>query len=177
MRNQKVEDFDLEYIVETLNEVRHPFEIALLYPGNKFNISGIVRTAHQFLCQKIWFIDTQWYYRKGHMGTQKYERYNWVHVTEEKFVEHITNEKRNLVPFERHFGIKSQDIRHFEYPKNPILLFGNEKFGIPDHFIEMADTTVSIPMFGLTHDLNISVACGIAMFDFISKHYKRQENK
>lgn len=165
------DDPAMEEIVEALYDVRHPFEIAFL-GANPFNIAGIIRTAHSFLAKKIYHIDGGWFYKKGGMGSLKYEKYSSVSCSLENFEAMVKRENRNLICFERRLGLRSEDIRGFRYPQNPILIFGNEREGIPDSLLSHS-TVVSIPMFGILNDMNLSQAAAIAMFDFVSKHYIR----
>lgn len=45
------------------------------------------------------------------------------------------------------------------------LVFGNEKRGVSDHAVDLADGSVSIPMHGMVESLNISVACAVTLFE------------
>lgn len=170
-------EFPKEYIKDALKDVRMPFEIAVYGIGNYFNAATIIRTAHNFLCKKIYIMDSEGFYEKGTMGNHRFEEI--VEIPLISFMEMIKQEKRNLVLFEKRPGFKTQDIRNFQYPKNPILVFGSEKTGIPDCLIEQFggwDNVVSIPGFGVNNDLNVGTAASIGMFDWISKNQIRNSN-
>ncbi|MFQ5797538.1 MAG: RNA methyltransferase [Bacteroidota bacterium] len=47
------------------------------------------------------------------------------------------------------------------------LVVGNELVGVTKKVIERADTAVEIPMFGTKQSLNVAVAYGIAVFEFV----------
>lgn len=158
-------DFSKEEIRDVLNEVRNPFEVAVYSSENYFNMASIVRTCHAHLCQKIWQVDFTKFYKKATMGTHKYE--NISKVTLDEFFEQTIG--RDVVVFERNQELDTEDIRYFSYPENPILFFGSEKFGVPEQVVSAAHSVVSIPMWGLHNDLNISVAAGIAIYDFTLK--------
>lgn len=50
-------------------------------------------------------------------------------------------------------------------PKSPLcLILGNESRGLPQNIIDLASTTYTIPKYGDAESLNVSVACGIALF-------------
>ena len=175
---QKVnlDDFSKDEIIQTLNEVRHPFEIAVFSTGNYFNIAGIIRTAHAFLVRKIYLIDVECpkdaFYEKGTMAMHRYE--NIVQMTNAEFVAMIKNEKRSIVSYERRPGVISTDTSwDYKYPNEPILVFGSEKTGVPDNILELSKDIVSIPMFGLGNDLSIGHAASIAMYDWIIKNYRQ----
>lgn len=49
------------------------------------------------------------------------------------------------------------------------LILGNEVTGIDPDFIPLLDSAVEIPQFGMKHSLNVSVACGVALYAFLLK--------
>ena len=164
-------------IVGVLNEVRHPVDIAIYASGNYFNIAGIIRTAHSFLIRKIYLVDVEHpkdsFYEKGTMGSHKYE--NIVNIDLDNFLKEVKEHHRNVVAFERRPGILTTTSSWtFVYPKDPILVFGSEKNGVPDEIIKVSKSVISIPMFGLNNDLNIAHSASIAMYDWISKFYSNR---
>lgn len=160
--------FSKEEIKETLNEIRHPVSIALFGSENEFNIGGCIRASHNFLIKEIHFIDVKWFYKKGAMSTLSYEKDNIVKWdSTEAFLSNV--DKERIVAFERRVGLESKDIRDFVYPKNPILFFGSEKSGVPDAVLDSVNNIVSIPMDGLNNDHNVTVTCGIALYDWYFK--------
>ena len=158
-------EFSNEEIIESLNEVRLPFDVAVFSSENYFNMASIIRTCHVHLCTKIWQVDFDKYYEKATMCTDKWE--NIESITLDNFISETKN--RNIVAFERRSELDTKDLRTFSYPNRPILFFGSEKFGVPEDIIKLAHSVVSIPVFGITNDLNIGVAAGIAMYDFVNK--------
>ena len=50
--------------------------------------------------------------------------------------------------------------------KNIALVLGSEKTGIDPGILRICDQVVSIPMHGIKESLNVSVACGIALYYF-----------
>jgi tRNA G18 (ribose-2'-O)-methylase SpoU len=63
----------------------------------------------------------------------------------------------------------SVDIREFEWPENPLMIFGQEQIGVSPLALEAADHVVYIPQMGSTRSLNVGVASGIAMYDWCAK--------
>ncbi len=56
-----------------------------------------------------------------------------------------------------------------EYQFPLCLIMGNEVDGVTDSLLEMADHAIEIPMLGLKHSLNVSVAYGIILYNILSK--------
>lgn len=172
----KIEDFfTLEEINETLNELRRPVEVAVWSSENYYNFSAIIRTSHNFLVSKIWGIDLRDpehpygkpFYKKAAMTALKWEKKNIFLRSSEEFLEETKD--RNIIACERRESLDTEDIRGFKYPDNPILLFGSEKFGVPDHLLKRANHIVSIPVGAFVTDHNISVAAGIFLYDHFNK--------
>ncbi|MFW5662828.1 MAG: RNA methyltransferase [Bacteroidota bacterium] len=60
-----------------------------------------------------------------------------------------------------------------EYPL--CIVAGNELSGIEDEILELGDDAIEIPMFGVKHSLNVSVAAGIALYEAIRKWREEKE--
>lgn len=43
------------------------------------------------------------------------------------------------------------------------LIFGNERLGVSTELLAVCDGTFTIPMYGLTESLNVSVAAAVAL--------------
>jgi tRNA G18 (ribose-2'-O)-methylase SpoU len=52
---------------------------------------------------------------------------------------------------------------------NLALIIGNEVDGISKSTLDLSDQIIEIPMHGQKNSLNVSVACGIALFELIKK--------
>ena len=51
---------------------------------------------------------------------------------------------------------------------NYAFILGNEINGVSQEIINLVEKSIEIPQFGTKHSLNISVASGIVMWDFLS---------
>tara|TARA_Y100001933_G_C18600535_1_gene397821 strand:- start:78 stop:557 length:480 start_codon:yes stop_codon:yes gene_type:complete len=80
------------------------------------------------------------------------------------------NQKR-ILSFSKKNGVL---LRNFKFKKKDILLFGREDNGLPDEIINECDELISIFMPNKASDneendgvrsLNLSVACGIALYE------------
>ena len=79
--------------------------------------------------------------------------------------------KNRVISFSKKNGIYLHD---FKFQKNDVLLFGREDNGLPDQIIENSEALISIYMpnkasalnnnIGV-RSLNLSVACGIALYE------------
>ena len=49
------------------------------------------------------------------------------------------------------------------------FVFGNEVDGVSDEVIQVCDGVIEIPQWGMKHSLNISVAAGVVLWEFVRK--------
>ena len=82
-----------------------------------------------------------------------------------------SKENKRIISFSKKNGIYLQD---FIFNVDDILLFGREDTGLPEYIIQSCDSLVSIFMPNLdsprnnkkgVRSLNLSVACGIAIYE------------
>jgi tRNA G18 (ribose-2'-O)-methylase SpoU len=167
-----LEGFSKEEILDALNDIRHPFDIAVFDSSNYFNLGSIIRTAHNFMCNRIYSVNLDEFYKPAAKAAKKYE--NIIYCSLESFLE--TSRGRSIVAMERRPGILNTiDLRTFQWPLNPIIFFGSECNGVPDEVLNIAHSIVSIPQFGICNDNNVSISAGIAMYDWINKFYVKQK--
>jgi len=50
------------------------------------------------------------------------------------------------------------------------FIMGNEVEGVSEALVEQTDYAIEIPMLGIKHSLNVSVAYGIILYDMIAKY-------
>ena len=166
-------DFTKQEIKDTLNECRHPVDIAVFDSSNYFNLGAIIRTAHNFMVRNIYQVDNEdGYYPKATMSARKWE--NVIPMSSEEFFKTFSD--RSMVACERRFGLKSEILYTYTWPDNPIILFGGEKFGLSDQAMAAAKAVVSIPVFGILHDYNVATAAGIVLYDWSNKFYTKGRN-
>ena len=57
------------------------------------------------------------------------------------------------------------EIKNNDFPL--CVVFGNEITGISNDLLKHVDDSIEIPMYGVKHSLNVSVAFGIVLFDLL----------
>ncbi|NCU37451.1 TrmH family RNA methyltransferase [Candidatus Saccharibacteria bacterium] len=86
----------------------------------------------------------------------------------ENIYEWLSTNKLPLVGLEQ--SIRSVAINSFQPPKEFILLLGEEVRGIDASLLKECNDIVEIPMHGKKESFNVSVACGVALYAFLSAH-------
>lgn len=53
------------------------------------------------------------------------------------------------------------------------LILGNEVSGVSEEILPLADAFIEIPQWGTKHSFNVTIACGIVLWDLIQKLQKQ----
>ena len=148
-------------------------EISLFEPRIPQNTGNIARTCAAYdltlnLIEPFGFELCSKYLKRAGLDywplvkVNKFENYN-----------NFEDAKRNkrIISFSKKNGIYLQD---FIFHEDDILLFGREDTGLPEQIIQKSDSLISIYMPNIdlpnnnskgVRSLNLSVACGIAIYE------------
>jgi len=64
-----------------------------------------------------------------------------------------------------HLDAKAVSFRKVDYTLPTLLVLGNEKDGVSEEVIALADHTIMIPMHGMVQSLNVSVATATVLYE------------
>lgn len=60
-------------------------------------------------------------------------------------------------------------------PPGRLILLGNEVRGVSEQALALADECIEIPQYGTKHSLNVAVAAGIILWDFLNGKPPKQD--
>lgn len=152
-----------EQIKTELDKSRTPLEIAIENVEHDFNIGSIVRTANSFNVRRVHIIGKKKYNRRGAMCTDKYLEI-LHHPTIADFLK--TQAGRELVAIENNTK-NAKPLRAKHFAPNTTLIFGSENNGITSELLQKAHEIRFIESFGSTRSVNVGVAAGIAMYEYV----------
>ncbi|MBR3253123.1 RNA methyltransferase [Candidatus Saccharibacteria bacterium] len=152
-----------EQVFSELSKKRLPLEIAIENVEHDFNIGSIVRTANSFNMTKVHIIGKKKYNRRGAMCTDKYLEIIH-HPTIEDFLN--TQNGRELVAIENNTD-RAKPLNDKTFTSKTTLIFGSENNGITPELLEKATDVRFIESFGSTRSVNVGVAAGIAMYEYV----------
>lgn len=155
-----------EQVFAALSKKRIPLEIAIENVEHDFNIGSIVRTANSFNVSKVHIIGKKKYNRRGAMCTDKYLEIIH-HSSIEDFL--ATQEGRELVAIENNLE-RAKPLNKKMFQQNTTLLFGSENNGITEELLQKAGDVRFIESFGSTRSVNVGVAAGIAMYEYVRQN-------
>jgi tRNA (guanosine-2'-O-)-methyltransferase len=64
-----------------------------------------------------------------------------------------------------HFSDKAVSFREINYTRPTVIVMGNEKEGVSEEVIALADVLVMVPMMGMVQSLNVSVATALILYE------------
>lgn len=154
-----------EEIFDILEKKRNSLEVAIENVEHDFNVGTIVRSANNFNVAKVHIIGRKKYNRRGAMCTDKYiEIAYWSSL--EDFFSDQRSRKRELVAIENNTD-RVLPLSKKDFLKNTTLVFGSEGSGLTKEMIDGCDDVREIESFGSTRSVNVGVAAGIAMYEWV----------
>jgi tRNA G18 (ribose-2'-O)-methylase SpoU len=162
----------LEAIVADLDARRNPFHVAVENWQHDLNIGAVVRNANAFLASEVHIIGRRRWNRRGAMVTDRYQHVRY-HSTLQAFAVWTRENRIAVIGVDNLPG--AVPIDEAEIPARCVLLFGQEGPGLSEGARSVCDQVLSIPQFGSTRSINAGVASGIAMYEWIRRHGRRDE--
>lgn len=155
-----------EQIITEL-DTRHPdyLEIAVDNVTRDFNMGTIIRTANAFGVRHVHIVGRKQWNKRGAMMTDTYLHTHY-HQTVEEFIQAIAGKR--LVAIDNVEG--SRKLSDKGLPRNAVLLFGAEGPGIREELLQKASEIVAIEQYGSTRSINVGVAAGIVMYEWVRQH-------
>lgn len=127
------------------------------------NTSAVMRSCEAFGIQELHVVEERLGKRVDReiaMGSQKWvnlKRYNQI----QPCLDHLKNVGYQIIATSPHNN--DCTLHQFDISKKSAFCFGKEKEGLSDVVLERADGFITIPTYGFTESLNISVSVAIIL--------------
>lgn len=164
----KYKGLSVAEIKDNLDRSRHDFHVAIENFQHDFNIGTIARNANAFNAAGIHIIGRRHWNRRGAMKTEAYMNI-FHHETVMEFIDWAKQNNLKLIAIDNQKG--SKKLNEIELEKGSILVFGNESDGLSKEMVEACKEMVAIEQFGSTRSVNVGVASGILMYEFVRQNY------
>ena len=152
------------------NQARHPVSLLLYNIRSLYNVGSIFRTADAALVEKLYLCGyTPHPPRKEIEKTAlgAVDTVPWEYAADAKACIHALREQ-GIKVFALEMTTESRSVYTLATTDFPMcLVLGNEITGVDDDVLECCDGATDIPMFGVKHSLNVSVAAGVAVFEAV----------
>lgn len=155
---------------------KHPITIILDNVLDTYNVGSIFRLADAVAVQKVILCGQTLTPPNSRIKKASINTWQWVeweHVsTAREAVEkcRMNNVKCKIIAVEQDPRSKPFYEMKYEFPS--AIVVGNETYGVSKEVLDIADTIVELPMWGINKSLNVMVSCGIILYNMV-KQYER----
>jgi tRNA G18 (ribose-2'-O)-methylase SpoU len=137
------------------------------------NIGSVFRTADAFLIEKVFLCGItatppNKEIHKTALGAT--ESVDWEYTEDTlTLIKKLKSEKVIILSVEQAEGSTSLEEFEPSTDQKYAIIFGNEVKGVQQDVVSESEMCLEIPQYGTKHSLNISVSCGIVLWDLFSK--------
>lgn len=172
-RKLKNEELNRISIDQFKSTQKTPIVIVLDNIRSLNNIGSVFRTADAFLIEAVYLCGIT--ATPPHREIQKTalgatETVTWKHFeTTSEAIAELKENNFKIAAIEQ--TENSTMLNDFNLKKDEKLavIFGNEVKGVEQTAIDLSDVVIEIPQYGTKHSLNISVSCGVVIWDLFQK--------
>ncbi|HBK72083.1 MAG TPA: RNA methyltransferase [Flavobacteriaceae bacterium] len=173
MRKLKNSELDRLTVEKFKSSQKTPLIVVLDNIRSLNNIGSVFRTSDAFLIEKIYLcgITAKPPHKDIHktaLGSTDSVAWEYVEDTL-NLIEKLKDAKIKTIAIEQtENAVQLQDFKPVKGDKLAVI-FGNEVKGVQQEVVSACDICVEIPQYGTKHSLNISVSCGVILWDLFSK--------
>ena len=161
----------------TINEFKQakktPLIVVLDNIRSLNNVGSVFRTSDAFLIEKIYLCGItatppNKEIHKTALGAT--ESVEWEYVEDTlTLVQKLQEENIKILSIEQ--AENSTMLNKFQPKENQkyVIVLGNEVKGVQQEVVNASDVCIEIPQLGTKHSLNISVSCGVVIWDLFNK--------
>ncbi len=173
MRKLKNSELDRLNVDEFKSAEKTPLIIILDNIRSLNNIGSVFRTSDAFLIQKIYLCGITATpphndIRKTALGSTDSVDWEYVENTLD-IVKQLQTEGVKVMSVEQAENATMLHNFQPDHGQTYAVTFGNEVKGVSQEVVDASDIVIEIPQFGTKHSLNISVSCGVVVWDLFSK--------
>lgn len=173
MRKLKNSELDRLSVEDFKTAKKTPLIVILDNIRSLNNIGSVFRTSDAFLIEKIYLCGIT--AKPPHKDIHKTALGSTETVTWEYAEDTIALVKKLQADRVKVLSIEQAEnatmLNDFTPDANTTyaIVMGNEVKGVQQDVVSASDTVIEIPQYGTKHSLNISVTCGVVLWDLFSK--------
>ncbi|MCD9454022.1 tRNA (guanosine(18)-2'-O)-methyltransferase TrmH [Klebsiella pneumoniae] len=154
-----------ERICEMLARRQPDLTVCMEQVHKPHNVSAVIRTADAVGVHEVHAVWPS--SRRRTMASAAAGSNSWVqvktHRTIADAVGHLKGQGMQILA--THLSDKAIDFREIDYTRPTSILMGQEKTGITQEALALADQDIIIPMIGMVQSLNVSVASALILYE------------
>lgn len=157
----------LSKLTEVVKKRQKDLTVVLENIIDPHNLSACLRSCDSVGIDKVYLV---------YDGTQPFPKLKesssssarkWVEVMKFRSIEECyeTLRENNFKIYTTKLTDNSKSLYEINFIEPTALVFGNERDGVSDLAVELADGNFLIPQVGMIESLNISVACAVSLYE------------
>ncbi|MCO7184242.1 MULTISPECIES: RNA methyltransferase [Tenacibaculum] len=176
MRKLKNSELGRKTVEEFKQTNKTPIIVVLDNIRSLNNVGSVFRTSDAFLIEKIYLCGItatppNKEIHKTALGATESVEWEYVENTID-LVEKLQAENVKVLSIEQAENSTMLDTFTPETDQKYAVVFGNEVKGVQQKVVSASDVCIEIPQLGTKHSLNISVSCGVVLWDLFTKMKK-----
>ncbi|GFD78680.1 RNA methyltransferase [Tenacibaculum sp. Mcav3-52] len=176
MRKLKNSELGRKTVEEFKQTNKTPIIVVLDNIRSLNNVGSVFRTSDAFLIEKIYLCGItatppNKEIHKTALGATESVDWEYVENTID-LVEKLQAENVKVLSIEQAENSTMLDTFTPEIDQKYAVVFGNEVKGVQQKVVSASDVCIEIPQLGTKHSLNISVSCGVVLWDLFTKMKK-----
>ena len=176
MRKLKNSELGRKTVEEFKQTHKTPIIVVLDNIRSLNNVGSVFRTSDAFLIEKIYLCGItatppNKEIHKTALGATESVDWEYVENTID-LVEKLQAESVKVLSIEQAENSTMLDTFTPETTQKYAVVFGNEVKGVQQEVVSASDRCIEIPQLGTKHSLNISVSCGVVLWDLFTKMKK-----
>lgn len=156
-------------ILADLDTKRNPFINVCMNLTGDFSKSSIVRNANAWLAKETWMVGRRRFDVRGAVGTHHYEKVKHSETWEE-VRDYLRSEGYTLYAIDNIPEYSPKIFYNSNIAEKAAFIFGEEQAGLSEDVIKDCDEMLYIPQFGSVRSVNVAVAAGVIMNEWVRQH-------
>jgi 23S rRNA (guanosine2251-2'-O)-methyltransferase len=171
MRKLRMDELPRKSKIELQTASKTPVILLLENIRSMHNVGSVFRTADAFLAEEIYLCGytpcpPHRDIHKTALGATDTVSWKYMNQATEA-VKYLKSKGYKIFCVEQTTNsLPLQDFKLLDFGKI-VLIFGNEVEGVSESVLEICDSCIEIPQFGMKHSLNVSVAAGMVLWELV----------
>ncbi len=179
VQKKSMDDLHRLTVDEFKQAEKWPFVVVLDNVRSIYNVGSMMRTSDAFRCTKMVLcgITVQPPHKdlmKTALGAENSVQWEYASNTSDAIRE-LKSQGYLVVAVEQTYTSKSLSEYHFNAQQPIAFVFGNEVDGVSEEALQWCDCCLEIPQFGSKHSFNVSVTCGMILWEYAKQ--RTQQNQ
>ena len=173
MRKLKNSELGRKTVEEFKQTQKTPLIVVLDNIRSLNNVGSVFRTSDAFLIEKIYLCGItatppNKEIHKTALGAT--ESVDWEYVEDTlELVKNLQEQNIKVLSIEQAENSTMLDTFTPKLGQKYAIVMGNEVKGVQQEVVSASDMCIEIPQLGTKHSLNISVSCGVVLWDLFTK--------